>query len=119
MADPDCTNPRCALCDRDPDRPPSPPQTMLEIYGPCAWCGVGAAQCGPVCLDDCSEAYEYLRASRWPVSLGLAIAAFVRRARVGELERTIGLAFAGSRADRMRGDQALDELCAMALEAGR
>jgi len=67
-------------------------ETLVDLYGPCAWCGCGAAQCGPVCLE-CSEAYEVLRASLWPVSLGHAIARFLRRERVRELEHTVGERF--------------------------
>jgi hypothetical protein len=62
-----------------------------------------------------NECHVCTRVGQEVASLGHAIARFVRRARVTSLVATVGLAFAGTRSERMRGSEALDELEAMAM----
>jgi hypothetical protein len=102
-------------------------ETLIELYGPCAWCSNGRpALYGPVC-DECSPGYEYLRASQWPIALGSAIRRFCRRAEVRELRNDVLGAAHNWKACRSQSDAvrrelywlnllaALDRLAALAL----
>ena len=72
------------------------------------------------CTIDCDAFRSRTRhIAPWPVSLGHAIASFCHRARVDALVREVGLAFGGTRADRVRGDAALVQLRELAIGGGK